>query len=174
MQNDASGCILVSAKLTRQEPSEKPMSSRVALLAFCCALLGAAPPPPKSTYSDAELRDIGGSSTEMRPWIERFTADRLSLNRSYSTEVLGPGARGGAPSNDLSPGRRDRMREFYSEWLVQLSKVNFEGLGQDGRVDYVLFHNYLEHELRQLDLQVKVRQETAGVIPFAQVILALD
>jgi len=86
--------------------------------------------------------DVDESRSEMRTSIERYTADRTSLMRAYTV--------------DRSPGRRERMAKFYREWLEELPKLNFDAMGQDGRVDYLLFRNHLQHELRQLELQSKL------------------
>src|SRR4030095_4336982 len=85
--------------------------------------------------------------SEMRAAIERYTVDRGSLTRSYTVSY--------------STARRDRFRKFYSDWLFSLAKLNFDSMSQDGKVDYILFKNHLDHELRQLDLQVKAQAEIA-------------
>lgn len=99
------------------------------------------------------------SHSELRETIERFSSDLWGLHRLYPVEI--------------SPARQARMKRFYSEALDKLKRTNFEALSQDGRVDYVLFRNYLTHRLRQSELQVKARQEEAPLIPFAQTIIDL-
>lgn len=99
------------------------------------------------------------SHSELREMIERFSSDLWSLRRLYPVEI--------------SAARQARMRRFYGDALEKLKRTNFEALSQDGRVDYVLFRNYLTHRLRQSDLQVKARQEEAQLIPFAQTIIDL-
>src|SRR5262249_40216833 len=44
----------------------------------------------------------------------------------------------------------------------------------DGRVDYLLFKNHLEHELRQLAIQARQFSEIEAAVPFAKGIIALD
>ena len=60
------------------------------------------------------------------------------------------------------------------QWLHRLEKLDFDRLTQDGKVDYLLFKNYLTHQLRQLDLRSKERDLAAPLVPFAQKILDLD
>jgi uncharacterized protein (DUF885 family) len=98
--------------------------------------------------------------SEMRGVIERYTADRGSLARFYSVEA--------------SSSRRARMKQFYSEWLVAIAKLNFDSMSQDGRIDYILFKNHLDHELRQLDIQEKALADVAPLVPFAQTITDLE
>src|SRR5262245_52661629 len=83
--------------------------------------------------SDApDLKDLDSSSSELRSLIERYMADRGSLSRSYPVEI--------------SPARRERFKQFYSDWLATLAKLNFDTLSQDGKVDYLLFKTSLNHE----------------------------
>src|SRR5690348_6221572 len=94
---------------------------------------------PSDAASDApDLKDLDSSSSELRSLIERYVADRGSLTRSYPVEI--------------SPARRERFKQFYSDWLVTLAKLNFDTLSQDGKVDYLLFKTRLEHELQQEEL----------------------
>jgi uncharacterized protein (DUF885 family) len=104
--------------------------------------------------------DVDHSHSEMRATIERYTADQTSLTRAYTI--------------DMSAGQRDRMRKFYGEWLDRLPKLNFDSMSQEGRIDYLLFRNHLQHEVRQLDLQVKAEGATAPLTPFAQTIVGLE
>src|SRR5437868_11048354 len=104
--------------------------------------------------------ELDESRSEMRTSIERYTADRASLTRVYSI--------------DRSAARRDRMAKFYREWLDGLPKMNFDAMTQDGRVDYLLFRNHLQHELRQLELQAKLEATAGPLTPFAEAIIGLE
>jgi hypothetical protein len=66
------------------------------------------------------------------------------------------------------------MKQFYTQRLDSLSKINFESMSIDGRVDYLLFKNHLDYELRQLDLQSRQFAEIEPLIPFSKVIIELD
>ena len=104
--------------------------------------------------------DADSKPSEMRALIEWYTSDRGSLARFFSVEA--------------SPARRARMKQFYNEWLASLAKLNFDSMSQDGRIDYVLFKNHLDHELRQLALQEKAFAEVAQLTPFASTITGLE
>jgi hypothetical protein len=104
--------------------------------------------------------DIADQTSEMRALIDRYTADRGALLRAYPIE--------------LSPTRHNRFKKFYEEWLDQLPANGFDGMSQDGKVDYVLFRNHLQHQLRQLDLQAKDQAEAAPLTPFAATIIGLE
>src|ERR1700752_4388281 len=92
---------------------------------------------PKATT--AEPNGTRAPVSEMRAAIERYTVDRGSLTRSYPVPA--------------SRSRRDRFKKFYEEWLTSLQSLDFDSMSQDGKIDYILFKNHLEYELRQLDIQ---------------------
>ncbi|HEY6225639.1 MAG TPA: DUF885 domain-containing protein, partial [Verrucomicrobiae bacterium] len=96
----------------------------------------------------------------MRPIIEYYIADRGSLQRSFFV--------------NNSPARRERFRKFYQDALDRIQKLNFDAMSEAGKVDYILFRNHLEHELRQLDIEEKQQAEIAPLIPFAKTIVDLE
>src|SRR5262249_34822705 len=106
-----------------------------------------------------ELNELDSSKSEMRPVIERYVADRGSLFRSYPVEA--------------SPARLARFKQFYSDWLALVGKMNFDAMSQDGKVDYVLFKFHVEHEQQQLEIQNRSLAELAPLLPFAQTITSL-
>src|SRR5947207_2578807 len=67
---------------------------------------------------------VGQPASELTDVVQRFSADQNSLNRRYDAFD--------------SPEQRTRMRAFYAAWRARLGDVDFAGLGQEGRVDYVL------------------------------------
>ena len=98
--------------------------------------------------------------SEMRSAIERYTVDRGSLARSYPVAV--------------SRSRRERFKKFYDEWLNSLKSLDFDSMTQDGKIDYILFKNHLEYELRQIDIQSRQLNEIEPLLPFAAKIIELE
>jgi uncharacterized protein (DUF885 family) len=96
----------------------------------------------------------------MRDLIERYAVDRSTLEKSDQTP--------------LSPTVRSRMQSFYSEWQRRLSETNFDGLQQEGRIDYLLLKNHLIHASRSLEQQQKEVNEAEALLPFAPVIVELS
>lgn len=96
----------------------------------------------------------------MRPLIEGFAADRQSLQRYYTIED--------------SPERRARFRKFYSDWLARLNALDFDSMHQDGKVDYVVFRNSLQHDIRLLEISEKADAQARLLVPFAPVIVELE
>ena len=107
-----------------------------------------------------DLTEIKTPESEMRAVIERYSVDRGSLTRSYPVF--------------FSPDRQARFKQFYSDWLASLDKLDFEAMSQDGKVDYVLFKNHLEYELRQLEILARQLAEIEPLIPFAKSITDLE
>lgn len=98
--------------------------------------------------------------SQMRSTIERYTVDRGSLARSYPVAA--------------SRVRRERFKRFYTEWLDSLRTLNFDAMSQDGKIDYILFKNHLEYELRQLDIQSRQLSEIEPLLPFGATIIQLE
>jgi len=113
----------------------------------------------KSAVASVDTTVDNGAS-EMRPIIEYYIADRGSLQRSFFV--------------NNSPARRERFRKFYQDALDRIQKLNFDAMSQEGKVDYILFRNHLEHELRQLDIEEKQQTEIAPLIPFGKTIVDFE
>src|SRR5262245_42629192 len=135
------------------------LTGGLVITAKTSAYLESGQKPPDAASDAPDLKDLDSSSSELRSLIERYVADRGSLSRSYPV--------------DISPARRARFKQFYSDWLVTLAKLNFDTLSQDGKVDYLLFKGRLNHELQQEELQSKALAEVAPLAPFAQTITDL-
>lgn len=115
--------------------------------------------PVRNSPASASHADLDDSSSELRPHIERFAADRGSLLRTYSVEG--------------SAARAKRLREFYREWLARIRQIPFPSLTVDGQVDYTLLRLFLERELHRLDFADRQQQEISDLIPFAASLVAL-
>ena len=119
-------------------------------------------PPTRTIRRDESVESPieNDSPSEMRPIIEYYLADRGSLLRSFPVTS--------------SPARRERFRKFDADALERIQKLNFDAMTEEGKVDYILFRNHLEHELRQLDIEAKQQAEIQPLIPFAQTIIDLE
>jgi uncharacterized protein (DUF885 family) len=92
--------------------------------------------------------------------MQRFVADRGSVTRFYNIPT--------------SAARRDRMADFYREWLRHLDQFDFAQLTHDGQIDWLLFHNYLAGELKQLEFSARKAVEVEPLIPFGARIVRLE
>ncbi len=128
--------------------------------AYCWLATELVTPPVGAQNNAPELTDIDNAKSELRTVIERYVADRGSLTRSYPV--------------DISPARQTRFQQFYRDWLMLLGNMNFDALSQEGKVDYLLLKNHLEHEAQQLELDRKALADIAALIPFAATITDLS
>ena len=110
--------------------------------------------------SDAPtLASLASGESEMRSAIERFSADAQAIGRSYPVR--------------LSISRYERYKAFYGDWLRSLEGFEFEKFSHEGQIDWLLLHNYLQREMRQLDIRQGYIDEAAPLMPFAQTIVDL-
>lgn len=128
-----------------------------AALSFALPDISFASPEAKTTAVASS--NIDTSSSEMQPYIDRFSEDQKLLRRYYSIP--------------FAPQTRDRMRKFYAEWQTTLAGIDFDKLGEDARIDHILFRNYLERQLSHLDEDVQFESDVAPYVPFADKIIAL-
>jgi len=106
------------------------------------------------------LGEINLPATEMRGWLERYSADRAALARSYPVAQSAAG--------------RDRFKRFYAGWQGFLAEQDFESMSLAGQVEFLLFRNLLDYELRQLDFQAGLSAETEVLIPFEKTVTDLE
>ena len=85
--------------------------------------------------------------------ISTFQADRAALDRKYTLKE--------------TQEYYDRMDQLYAGWLAHLKTVDYQGLSSDGKIDYLLFSNFLEKTLFFHDLNEQAFQEVAFVTVFA-------
>ena len=130
----------------------------VTLTATASLFITSAQKPKSPPSANAAIEDLAPS--EMRPIIEYYVADRGNLQRSYPVAT--------------SAARRERFRKFYGDALERIQRLNFDSMSQEGKVDYILFRNHLEHELRQLDIEEKQLAEIEPLVPFGKTIIELE
>jgi len=145
----------------------RPLSSILAALLLASAVFAQGP---------ADSGDLDRSPATMRPMIERYLADRNTLERSWveGLDAGGGGFGGRSSAVPLSPRQFARMRKFFTDWQKAEAAVAFDTLDQAGKIDYLLLANQLAFELRQLDLREKEAKDIASLLPMANAIFALD
>jgi len=97
--------------------------------------------------------------SELRDTVDRYATDRAALFRRYDVP--------------FSPARRDRMEAYYHGWQERLAVMEFEALGLEGRVDYVLLRNELSYQLALLEREREQFTEMTPWLPFAGTIMDL-
>src|SRR5205085_6944952 len=74
---------------------------------------------PATIAKASDPNEVDNVQNEMRPFIERFLTERNSLNRFYTAE--------------LSTNRHDKMQQFLNDWVGAITKLDFEGMSEDGQ-----------------------------------------
>jgi len=127
------------------------MRSIGVLVLLCCAA---------SIVIGQTADELNEAQSRFQGTIERFGEDYGALNRFYTAYT--------------SPNRAARMKALYVEYLGELNKQNFDSLSHDEQADYVLFKNYLDHEVKELARNDAQLVEMSGLIPFAKTISDLE
>ncbi len=99
-------------------------------------------------------------TSELAGVVQRYQVDRAALRRRYDVE--------------WSALRRERMRAFYAGWRTRLAELDFEALGVEGRVDFILLDRTLRHELALLDREAALADGMHSLLPFADRLMALE
>lgn len=97
---------------------------------------------------------LWAEATELVSMITAYQADRGALSRLYT--------------NRLSAEYFSRMESFNQDYLKTLQAQNYEALSEDGKIDYVLFRNYLEKQLAELDLEKRDFMSIQSVVAFGK------
>jgi hypothetical protein len=118
--------------------------------------------PPKEGAAISAHESALAEDAQLRQLIELYEADAGSLSRTYPLR--------------LSLTRDRRLGELYSQYHSLLDRIGgkFHDLTQTGKIDYLLLKSHLEHELRNLEIQAKRREEIAELVPFAPLVIDLE
>jgi uncharacterized protein (DUF885 family) len=100
------------------------------------------------------LGSLWAEATELVSMITAYQADRGALSRLYT--------------NRLSAEYFARMESFNQDYLKTLQAQNYAALSEDGKIDYVLFRNYLEKQLAELDLEKRDFMSIQSVVGFGK------
>ena len=99
-------------------------------------------------------------SSELRELVERFVSDRAALLRYYDVQ--------GSELNIR------RQRDFYKAWEVQLSRLPYDELGVEGRIDWHLLMSRLKYMLYSLEQESIRNSEMALLLPIFEAVAALQ
>ena len=124
----------------------------------CAAMLLATAPSPAA--AQRLIAPSAAAQSELRDSLMLYQSDRGALLRRWSVPY--------------SAGRSARMKEFYSIWRARLARMDFEGLSQEGRIDYVLLDSRLRQELDQLQRDDRLAAEMRPYVPFAPLITGFE
>lgn len=96
----------------------------------------------------------------LEPLLRRFQTDESGLKRFYDP--------------DFSPMVQARLAAFRAQWRKTLDGLDYDKLGTEARIDWLLLDGYLKHEEAQATLATQREAEMLPLIPFAPKIVALE
>ena len=91
-------------------------------------------------------------SSELIDVVNTYQADKLALKNFYS--------------NNESTEYYLRFSKFYEDWKKKITEIEYKGLSQQGKVDYLLLKNLVNKEDYFLQIEYKSFNEIASVIDF--------
>jgi hypothetical protein len=112
---------------------------------------------PQATMGQS--RAVPGTA-DLREMIQQFSEDQRGLLRTYTVVT--------------SSSRRERLKKFYDDSLASLKRADFAALNQDGKIDYVVFQQYLNRRLHVLAVEGQQYAEMEPLLPFAKTIAELE
>ena len=123
-----------------------------------CLILVALTTVPVSTQV-AAVPPPAAPGSELASLVDRYNLDRGALLRRYDVKY--------------SPERYQRFTKFYQDWQQDLTRVKFDSLSTEGRIDCTLMRARLEYELRLLAREQRWVSEAASLATFAPTITGL-
>jgi len=108
----------------------------------------------------SQEKDVYAPCQEIPHLIQNYTVDRNSVMRFYYV--------------GMSPERRSRLTSLANQYLESLSKVNFDGLPQECKVDYLLLSRNLNENLRLYKREETEYNKLKPWFAFADVIYDVD
>lgn len=100
------------------------------------------------------------AQSELRDTVSLYTTDLSALNRRWTVAY--------------AAARRERFRAFQKEWQGRLARIDFDRLGQEGRIDYVLLNTRLTAELDRLTREEQLATDMGPYVPFAPIITEFE
>lgn len=100
-----------------------------------------------------------------------------SLNMSMADHVIRVqadlGELGEFYNIDIAPRRYEALETYHENELELLTKINFDKLDQEGKVDYIMLRTFHTRQLNNLDLQKASQEKFYPLLPFADDLIGL-
>jgi len=133
----------------------------LALVAFAAAPARLRAGSPRPGADDLpNLKDMVRPQGIMPGIIERYEIER--------------GDSAASAAGWQSPEALENLKSACRGWLEALTLLDFDGMSQEDKVDYLLFKHSLDFESSELDGRIREAAETASFVPFAETIMGLE
>lgn len=97
--------------------------------------------------------------TDLAAEVQRYQADLALVQRRYDTP--------------MSVAARAAQRQLLQQQLAALAGMDFDQLGRDARIDWLLLQGHAEHELQQLERDAQLDTALQPLLAFAPPLLQL-
>ena len=111
---------------------------------------------------------------EMPDLMQNYEADLHALTRFYTSAFYGSHYQGNVSIDGASPLIRARFDSLYREYLAKMDGIDFNGLPQECKVDYILFKRDLKEKLRSAAEEAAQYNKIKPWFPFADSIYAAE
>lgn len=118
-----------------------------------------------------DTTNLFAQTSEMNNIMVNYDADLGNVIRFYATSSGGWGRQVSAYN---SPQRRTRLLKLNDEYLAQLTKVDFDKMSINGKVDFILFKRNLEDARYKWQEEQKNYDQVSKYFPFSDRIYALE
>ncbi|HCZ34573.1 MAG TPA: DUF885 domain-containing protein [Cytophagales bacterium] len=98
--------------------------------------------------------------SEVYPLIVQYEADRGSLERFYFVQG--------------TQERRDRLIQFYKDYLTRLQQLPFESFSTGGKVDYIMMKRIFENEQGLLAQEEKEATQVSKLTAYANPVYEIE
>src|SRR6478609_11590826 len=108
----------------------------------------------------ASAADMGPFDSELRPMIERYSADVADFTRLYPLTI--------------SETRLARLDQFTNDEDAALRALDFGKLSRNGQIDYLLLRNAVQRLRASTALDRRRAAEMEPLVPFYKTIVDLE
>ncbi|MEZ6106626.1 MAG: DUF885 family protein [Pirellulaceae bacterium] len=106
---------------------------------------------------DSDVEVESPSPATLRGLIERFEADRASVDFRYRVP--------------MSERAHQRRAEFREQWRGRLDRIDFDTLARDAQIDWLLLDNLLRREEARDRIEQTKDEQIADLLPFRRTIV---
>ncbi|KAM3473719.1 hypothetical protein MY8738_008225 [Beauveria namnaoensis] len=92
--------------------------------------------------------------------VRRVALDMQEINNYYRVSV--------------SPKRQQRLRQFLSDELDSIFRLDFDQLSKQDQVDFLQLRNYLQRNTQQLQAERELNSKIEHIFPFSGIIVELS
>jgi hypothetical protein len=169
--NEGIAILMISRRLT--------VVAGTALLAFAPTIF-AQDQTPRTVPQDLKPL-LAAPASEMRIVVQRYNADRATLNQNYAGPGGfnmrggrgGGGAGGGSTPVPVSPARIARLKRFDLDWQTALGKLTTAKFSAAASADLASLKTSIDANMKQLDADALTLAQISPALPFAPKLVAL-